>query len=112
MQMGFPCDPERLLISPSERDSAHLAPPQEAATISIYDLFKASDSSCEGRKRKDRDAIQERNQRPENKFSIKLFHDRKFISVNLESHSNVMQPRHIFIILGRNILIISNIIDL
>lgn len=54
MQMGFPCDAERLLISPSERESAHLAPPQEAATISIYDLFKASDSSCERRRRKDR----------------------------------------------------------
>lgn len=42
---------ERLVISPPERDSVDLAPPQEATTISIYDLFKASDSSREGRKR-------------------------------------------------------------
>ena len=101
--MGFPCDSERLLISPSERDSAHLAPPQEAATISIYDLFKASDSSCEGRKRKDRDAIQERSQRPENKFSIKHSHDRKFISAKFGTPlERGATSFHVFTILGKN----------
>lgn len=76
MQMGFPCDPERLLISPSERDSTHLTPPQEAATISIYDLFKASDSLAareEGGKTGTRFMGVAGIFKRESEFSIKLF---------------------------------------